>query len=83
MARQQKVSDETGQLMLQEIFSLMCHIQFRQASNSNIQETVELLHDIKEKFQIGTYHPEFEYMQQQAQQQLQQEAQQQTQQQMQ
>ena len=58
----------------------------------DIQEAVELLHDIEEKFPNGTYHPEYEYrkgvilqaaakiqqqMQQQPQQQLQQQPQQQ------
>ena len=70
--------------MLKEMFSLVCRIRFRQASNADIQEAVELLHDIEEKFPNGTYHLEFEYrkgvillvaaqMQQQPQQQTQQQ----------
>ena len=61
MAKKQEVSDETSVFMLKEMFSLVCHIQFRQASNSDIQEAVQLLYDIEEKFPSGTYHPDFEY----------------------
>ena len=61
MPKYQEVTDETGRFMLKEMFSLVCRIQFRQASNADIQEAVELIHDIEEKFPNGTYHPEFEY----------------------
>ena len=59
--KHQQVTDETGRFVLKEMFSLVCRIQFRQASNADIQEAVDLLHDIEEKFPNGTYHPEFEY----------------------
>ena len=61
MPKHQQVTDETSQFMLKEMFSLVCRIRFRQASNADIQEAVELLHDIEEKFPNGTYHPDFEY----------------------
>ena len=61
MPKYQEVTDETGQFMLKEMFSLVCQIWFRQASNADIQEAVELIHDIEEKFPNGTYHPEFKY----------------------
>ena len=61
MPKHQQVTDETGRFMLKEMFSLVCRIWFRQASNADIQEAVELLHDIEEKFPNGTFHPDFEY----------------------
>ena len=61
MAKQQQVKDETGMMLMQEMSSLVCRIRFRQASNSDILEAVQLLQDIEEKFPIGTYHPDFEY----------------------
>ena len=92
MPKHQQVTDETSHFMLKELFSLVCRIRFRQASNADIQEAVELLDDIEEKFPNGTYHPEYEYrkgvilqaaakIQQQLQQQTQQQPQQQLQQQ--
>ena len=90
MPKYQQVTDETGRFMVKEMFSLVCWIRFRQASNADIQEAVQLIHDIEEKFPNGTYHLEFEYrkgvilqvaakMQQQLQQQPQQQPQQQQQ----
>ena len=64
MAKKQEVSDETDVFMLKEMFSLVCRIRFRQASHSDIQEAVQLLHDIEEKFPSGTYHSDFEYRKQ-------------------
>ena len=61
MPKYQEVTDETGRFMLKEMFSLVCRIWFRQASHADIQEAVELVHDIEEKFPNGTYHLEFEY----------------------
>ena len=61
MPKHQQVTDETGRFMLKEMFSLVCQIWFRQASNADIQEAVELLHDIEEKFPNRTYHLEFKY----------------------
>ena len=61
MAKHQQVKDETGMMLMQEMSSLVCRIRFRQASNSDILEAVQLLQDIEEKFPIGTYHPDFEY----------------------